>query len=131
VTAARIALVTIVHGRHDHLSRLLWGLGRQTRPPDVLVVVAIDDDDVESAVREAAPAGRPAGRVPVLVPSIGRAGGRLPLAAARNLGALTSAGAGATGVVVLDVDCIPSPRLVERYAAVMEHGDGRRPVVWA
>ncbi|MHA3836087.1 glycosyltransferase family 2 protein [Terrabacter sp. AAH1] len=128
MTAHRAAVVTIVHRRHDHLARLLSGLAVQTRPPDVLVVVAMDDDDVEPVVRRSPLAEH----VPtVVVPSIGRVRGRLPLAAARNLGAASAVQLGATRLVVLDVDCIPSPRLVERYCAVMEADDARRPLIWA
>ena len=123
-----IAVVTIVHGRHDHLDRLLRGLARQTRLPDCLVVVAMDDDDVADAVRRSPVAAR----VPTVVaPSIGRVDGRLPLAAARNLGARAAVQAGATRLVVLDVDCIPSRQLVERYGAVMEDDEADRPLVWA
>jgi GT2 family glycosyltransferase len=39
--------------------------------------------------------------------------------------------AGAERLVVLDVDCIPSRRLLERYCAVMEQDDAGRPVVWS
>lgn len=122
-----VAVVTIVHRRHDHLLRLLWGLGSQSRLPDLLVAVAIDDAGVETVVHESALAHR---GVAVAVPSIGRVGEKLPLAAARNLGVATAMRTGATRVVVLDVDCIPSPRLVERYGAVMDTHEGGRPHVW-
>ncbi|MFM6851228.1 MAG: glycosyltransferase family 2 protein [Terrabacter sp.] len=120
--------MTLAHRRHDHLDRLLWGLAAQTRQPDVLVVVAIDDDGVETVVRRSPVAHS----VPsIRVPTIGRRGGRLPLAAARNLGVTSAVQAGASRLVVLDVDCIPSPRLVERYAALAEDDDTGRPLVWA
>ncbi|MGW5240721.1 glycosyltransferase family 2 protein [Monashia sp. NPDC004114] len=110
----RIAVVTIVHGRHMHLRRQLWGLRRQHRAPDVHVVVAMDDSDVPGIV--AADPCAPETHVP----SITRRDGRLPLAAARNLGVARALDAGAEYLVLLDVDCIPSPTLVRRYAAVLD-----------
>lgn len=109
-----MTVVTIVHGRHTHLERQLWGLRHQTRPPDAHVVVAMDDPAVEALARSHA------GPWDVDVASLPRREGRLPLAAARNLGVAVAAGAGAEQVVLLDVDCIPSPGLVERYAAVLD-----------
>ncbi|MGO4598934.1 glycosyltransferase family 2 protein [Terrabacter sp. 2RAF25] len=128
MTAGDVAVVTVVHGRHDHLTRLLWGLGSQTRRPELTVVVAIDDDRVERVVRHGVGTGQDCAAV---VPTIGRVDGRLPLSSARNLGVAAAVRAGATRVVMLDVDCIPSPRLVERYCAVMATDDGARPRVWA
>ena len=116
-----VAVVTIVHGRHAHLERQLWGLRRQTRPPDIHVVVAMDDPDV------AALATARAGAWEVRVPSLPRREGHLPLAAARNLGVDVAARAGAEHVVLIDVDCIPSPGLVERYAAVLDDERRRTP----
>ncbi len=113
-----VALVTVVRGRHDHLERQLWGLRRQTRRPDLHVVVAMDDPEVESI------AHRELGDHGVHVHSIALRGGRLPLAAARNLGVKAAVDAGADALVLLDVDCIPSPSLVERYAAVLSAADG-------
>ena len=39
----RVAFITIVHGRHDHLERQFWGLASQPCRPDLVVVVAMDD----------------------------------------------------------------------------------------
>ena len=119
--AARVAVVTIVHGRHTHLERQLWGLRRQSRVPDLQVVVAMDDPEVEPLARSQA------GPWDVRVASLPRREGRLPLAAARNLGVAVAARGGAEQVVLLDVDCIPSPRLVERYAAVLADEHRHRP----
>lgn len=120
----RVAVVTIVHGRHEHLERQLWGLRRQTVRPDLLVVVAMDDPDVEAVVRtQWAPATRGGEQPRVLVPRIRRVGSSLPLAAARNLGVDTAEAAGASVLVLLDVDCIPSAGLVERYTTLLARAD--------
>ncbi len=116
-----LAVVTIVHGRHEHLERQLWGLRQQRRLPDAHVIVAMDDPRVEAVAREHA------GSWEVHVPSIGRRGGHLPLAAARNLGVDVAAATGADRVVLLDVDCIPSAGLLERYAGVLGSVGGHRP----
>ncbi len=121
----RVAVVTIAHRRHEHLERHLWGLDRQTRPPDLLVVVAMDDPEIEDLVRHRQ--RRAAGYDPAPrahVPSIGRIDGSLPLASARNLGVDTAVAAGARHLVLLDVDCIASTRLVERYTQVLGRPDG-------
>jgi GT2 family glycosyltransferase len=101
-------VVTVVHGRHAHLTRQLAGLARQTRPADDHVVVAMGDAQVRAVVGSAA-------RV-LDVP----AGARLPLAAARNAGADAALAGGAELLVFLDVDCIPGPDLVARYAAAAQ-----------
>ena len=121
-----VAVVTIVHGRHDHLRGQLWGLHRQLRAPDLHVVVAMGDPDVEQVVADDADAPW----LSVLVP-VPLVDGRLPLAAARNAGVAAAAARGAEVVVLLDVDCIPSAGLVERYAAALDPRDRRRsrPVV--
>ena len=112
--APRVAVVTIVHGRHEHLERQLWGLRRQARPADVHVVVAMADPAVQSIVASA-PGAR---ETPV--PAVELTDGHLPLAAARNLGVTAALDAGAEHLVLLDVDCIPSPTLVQRYAASLD-----------
>ncbi|WP_245851987.1 glycosyltransferase family 2 protein [Mobilicoccus massiliensis] len=132
---AATALVTIVHGRHDHLSGLLSGLAAGTHLPERLVVVAMDDAVVDAVCAQAC-AGT--GLVPDVV-HVGRApGGRLPLARARNAGATRAAELGCDTLVFLDVDCIPSPTLVATYADLVRgagagHDDThpRRPHVVA
>ena len=110
----RTAVVTIVHGRHEHLAGLLWGLGRQERPVDLFVAVAMDDTGIAAVVDRCAP---PTSQV--LVPGVPRAPEGLPLATARNEGARAAIEAGAETLVFLDVDCIPSPGLVGRYAELL------------
>lgn len=111
---AVLAVVTIVHGRHDHLLGQLDGLRRQTRTPDLYVVVAMDDPAVAALVDRHAPSGWDVQHRSVAAPD-----GRLPLAAARNLGMAAAVAAGAGHLVLLDVDCVPGPTLVERYAEVL------------
>lgn len=110
----RTAVVTIAHGRHEHLAGQLWGLAQQSLQPDVFVAVAMDDPAVRDVVeRHALPAWS------VRVPEVAATPGGLPLAAARNAGARAATEAGADRLVFLDVDCIPSAGLVARYAAVL------------
>ncbi|CAM3660188.1 glycosyltransferase family 2 protein [Nocardioides zeicaulis] len=110
MSGPEVAVVTIAHGRREHLAAQHRSLALGSRRPDHYVVVAMDD--------------------PSLVPStdlglsstverIGRADGRLPLAAARNQGVRTAIARGAEVVVLLDVDCLAGEHLVEAYAEVV------------
>ena len=101
-----LAVITPVAGRHEHLLGQLRGLRASTRIPDNHVVVAMGDPDVADLVGDSA-----------VVLDTSPVNGRLPLAAARNAGAERALAAGADVLVFLDVDCIPSPPLIERYAA--------------
>jgi len=103
----RVAVVTIASGRHDHLARQQRGLARSERQPDDYIVVAMGDPALEGWKPDGAPS-------PSVVPIA--VDGALPLAAARNLGARLAIERGADLVVFLDVDCIPHPHLVGRYA---------------
>ncbi|QGG43120.1 glycosyltransferase family 2 protein [Aeromicrobium yanjiei] len=102
-----LAVVTIAHGRHDHLALQQAGLRRSHRPPDLHVVVAMDDGGLEQAL-EPVPWRR-------RVVHLARSGPHLPLARARNVGARTAITAGAGTLVFLDVDCVPSPTLLGAY----------------
>lgn len=135
-TAPRTAVVTIAHGRHEHLRGQQWGLARQSVPADLHVVVAMGDTDISTVVADAASFGRhgPGGQPPT--PSVTvdlEVDGELPLAHARNLGARTAITAGAQRLVFLDVDCIPAAQTVERYVAVLDEAEQdahqRGPVV--
>ncbi|GAA5032005.1 glycosyltransferase [Terrabacter aeriphilus] len=131
-TAPTTAVVTIVHGRHAHLDRQLHGLARQTSPVDLHVVVAMDDPEVRAVVDSTRGARR------TTVVDVQRRGPQLPLAAARNRGVEVALEAGADQLVLLDVDCIPSPGLVERYAEGLATQSGPQllqsdpwtPLVW-
>jgi GT2 family glycosyltransferase len=104
------AVVTVVHGRHDHLRRQHTSLAAGSRVPDHVVVVAMGDAEVAGVVA----AGPLADRCTVVdLP----AGDRLPLARARNTGAATAFSLGGTLAVFLDVDCLAGPGLVEGYRA--------------
>lgn len=108
----QIAVVTITHGRHRHLRHQQAGLRASTALPDHYVVVAMDDPD---ALTESATGPLAATRTALHLvdhPS----SGLLPLAAARNAGAERALAAGADILVFLDVDCVPSPSTVARYA---------------
>ena len=121
MSGLRTAVVTIAHGRHEHLRGQGWGLLRQTRPPDLYVVVAMDDPDIAAVAHEQHP---DAVTVEITSPTAD-----LPLAEARNKGARTAIAAGADVLVFLDVDCIPEPSTVARYTEVVEAADGARPLV--
>lgn len=115
----RTAVVTVVAGRHDHLRSQLRGLRHSTVRPDDHVVVSMGDraiadivgDDYSDAART------------VCVPASSDA---LPLARARNVGARAAIARGADLLVFLDVDCVPHPRMIDRYrgvAATPRHRD--------
>ncbi len=119
----QVALVTIAHGRHDHLRAQHQSLARSSRLPDEYVVVAMDDQNLASAL-DPLVSGTLAARVlHIESPGLG-----LPLAAARNRGVESALEAGADVVVCLDVDCLAGVELVAAYAAIV----GREPdTVWS
>lgn len=108
------AVVTVAHGRHDHLAAQRASLAASTAPPGHHVIVAIDDPalaatDWCSASIPSTPTG-------------------LPIAAARNRGAAIALHRGATTLVFLDVDCLADASLVEAYtSAVTDEPDS----VWS
>ncbi|MEU1040385.1 galactosyltransferase-related protein [Streptomyces sp. NPDC005907] len=110
----RVAVITPVAGRHDHLALQQRALAAGTRRPDHYVVVTMDDAEAGRLVTRGDPAGDP---VAVERPPGARG---LPLAAARNAGARRALAAGADCLVFLDVDCVPGPRTVARYAALAD-----------
>ena len=104
-SALNTAVVTITHGRDAHLQRQRIGLALD--PPALHVVVGMGEEPEPAPV----PGAPPVLAVSVPVPPTG-----LPLAAARNVGAAAAIDAGAELLVLLDVDCIPGPTLLHRYA---------------
>ncbi|MBS2939769.1 glycosyltransferase family 2 protein [Nocardioides sp. J2M5] len=115
-----VAVVTIAHGRHDHLDAQHRALARGSRQPDHHVVVAMDDRGIRARTEE--------GLSRTVVHTGRAADGRLPLAAARNLGVRVALDAGAQVVVLLDVDCLPGSALVKAYAAAVRSEPG---TVWS
>lgn len=101
------AVVTIVHGRHDHLRLHRRSLLRGSRLPDHHVVVAMGDEQVADVLDDGAEV--------VALPADPAC---LPLAAARNAGARTAVRRGADVLVFLDVDCLAAPDLVAAYTEV-------------
>ena len=105
------AVITIVSGRHDHLLAQQKGLLLGTRLPDLYVVVAMGDPKALELTRRGPLTGSTTAvslhDIPV--------DGPLPLAAARNVGAVAALAAGADVLIFLDVDCVPSPTLVAVY----------------
>jgi N-acetylglucosaminyl-diphospho-decaprenol L-rhamnosyltransferase len=125
----RLAVVTPVHGRHDHLRSQHRSLLAGDLVPDLVVVVPMGDPDVPGVVAAGPLAG--AG-VAVLVEPVDAPGTGLPLAAARNAGAATALRAGADLVVFLDVDCLAGPTLLSGYLAAADRLAGRdAPVLLA
>lgn len=105
------AVITIVAGRHDHLLAQQRGLLLGTRHPDLYVVVAMGDP----LALQLTAAGPLAGSGCTMLMHNIPADGPLPLAAARNVGAVAALAAGADMLIFLDVDCVPSPSLVAAY----------------
>ncbi len=118
MTRPVVAVVTLAHGRHAHLKAQLVALAAGTRLPDIWVAAAMDDEVLESVVRDQASSSRPAETIEVV--HLRRRHGHLPLAAARNAAAARAIDLGADLLVFLDVDCVPSERLVERYTQVCQ-----------
>jgi GT2 family glycosyltransferase len=103
-----LSVLTLVRGRRDHLANLIAGLNAATQAPDELVIAYMQDAPHLDLPETAFPVRT------VMVP-----GEPMPLAAARNRAA--SAASGET-LVFLDVDCIPSPTLIARYAETAGQG---------
>jgi len=114
------AVVTIAHGRHEHLAAQRQSLLASDQRPDHHVVVAMDDPGIGS--------WRPTGDLVPHVVRVGMTPLGLPLAAARNAGVAAAIGLGADVVMCLDVDCLAAPDLVAGYADVVRRSPG---VVWS
>lgn len=107
---ADVWVVTVVHGRHDHLANQLRGLAISD-PGTGHVVVAMDDPDVESIC------ALHRGQREVRVLDVPRHPLGLPLSSARNVGVSHALREGADLVVLLDVDCLAGVGTIERYVA--------------
>lgn len=93
---AKFSMITIVKGREAHLYNLLKGVVNSSLQPDEIIIVAIDDTPDLSAF----------GELPINIVQISSQGANLPIAEARNRGALE---ARFDHLIFLDVDCIPHP----------------------
>jgi GT2 family glycosyltransferase len=100
-------VLTLVHGRRPHLENLIRGLERSTVLPDALIIVQMNEEPQQWSGY----------RFPVISHVVRESTGRLPLASARNAAVDKALG---DELIFLDVDCIPSSRLVE------QHGNGLR-----
>jgi len=119
VSPSRTAVVTIAHGRHEHLTQQHRSLALAHRRPDLYLVVAMDDRDLVAST---------VGGLRREVVTVDHDPRGLPLAAARNRGVRAAAEQGAEVVVLLDVDCLAGPDLVEAYDAVVTDEPG---AVWS
>ncbi len=115
-----VALITLAHGRHDHLLRQQASLASGHRAPDQVVVVAMSDAEIAGLAY-------PGPREPRIVDVAASPDG-LPLAAARNRGAREALALGAEVLVFLDVDCLAGPDLIGGYARAVAHAPG---TVWS
>ncbi|GAA4718110.1 glycosyltransferase family 2 protein [Nocardioides conyzicola] len=106
-----VGVVTIAHGRHAHLRSQHLSLAVSTCRPDVYVVVAMDDPELDD---RPAHGGLAARVLPIETAPLG-----LPLAAARNRGIDAAFEAGCDVVIALDVDCLASPDLVADYCRLV------------
>ena len=112
----RIAVITIVRGRHAHLAEQRAGFARSATAPDTYVVVAMGDPEITPRLRDTG----------VRTLDMPADFARLPLARARNLGADEAVRSGADLLVFLDVDCVPAPQMLASYRdAAVRAGDRR------
>ena len=106
---SKVTILTLGKGRPEHLNNMVLGLCKQTQQPTELVIAVMQERKYDL----------PATPFPIRQLMI--AGDHLPLAAARN-----SAAREATGeiLIFLDMDCIPSSRLIADYATGLAAIDG-------
>ncbi|WP_238154670.1 glycosyltransferase family 2 protein [Ornithinimicrobium sufpigmenti] len=123
MTDQLVAVLTIAHGRHDHLRGQIAGLAQGSRVPDMHVVAAMDDPGITRVATEAW--GEGPTRLTVVDVPADPCG--LPLAAARNQAAAEATAQGADQLIFLDVDCIPGPSTVAAYADALADLAERRP----
>ena len=107
---AHASVLTIVRGRQEHLVRMIEGLNRQTVPPGELVIAFMQPRPMRDL---------PETDFPVRTVVVDR--NYLPLAEARNAAARAAT---FRNLIFLDVDCVPSPTLVESYMDALDAADG-------
>ena len=105
----KVSVLTLVRGRSRHLANVIRGLENNSRLPDELVIVHMNEDALPQQ----------SAHFPIRVETIRDPAALLPLAAARNHAAMSASG---DALVFLDVDCIPAPALLDRYhKALLAH----------
>jgi N-acetylglucosaminyl-diphospho-decaprenol L-rhamnosyltransferase len=107
-----VSVLTLVRGRRAHLANLIAGLNASRRKPDELVI---------AYMQPAAHIDLPSTDFPIREVFV--AGDAMPLAAARNRAAAAASG---EQLIFIDVDCVPSPTLVERYVETGSEPGGIR-----
>ncbi|TCP98601.1 GT2 family glycosyltransferase [Sphingomonas sp. PP-F2F-A104-K0414] len=107
-----VSVLTLVRGRRAHLANLIAGLNASRRKPDELVI---------AYMQPAAHIDLPSTGFPIREVFV--SGDAMPLAAARNRAAAAASG---KQLIFLDVDCVPSPTLVERYVETGSEPGGIR-----
>lgn len=101
-----MSALTLIRGRRKQFRNLLRGLQAQKERPGELIVALMEDgSDLEL----------PSTNFPVRVVPV--AGEELPLSKARNEAARAADG---EGLLFLDVDCVPSPKVVRSYREGLE-----------
>lgn len=106
------SVLTIVKGRRNHLVNLIHGLNRQSCQPNELVIGYMQDDPHTDL---------PETKFPVRGVFVKSQNSEMPLARARNAVAKAAA---CPNLVFLDVDCIPSDTVIEKYAAALAAQSG-------
>ncbi|GAA3949002.1 glycosyltransferase family 2 protein [Allohahella marinimesophila] len=106
------SVLTYGKGRHEHLCNLVLGLESQTITPTELIIAYMADEPYSNL---------PQASFPIRQIHVSADTAALPLAAARNAAAQAAV---SSHLVFLDIDCIPSPRLVEDYIAALSHWNG-------
>jgi len=107
-----VSVLTLVRGRRAHLANLIAGLNASRLKPDELVI---------AYMQPAAHIDLPSTDFPIREVFV--SGDAMPLAAARNRAAAAASG---KQLIFLDVDCVPSPTLVERYVETGSEPGGIR-----
>lgn len=112
-------MVTAVAGRREHLERQRVGLRTGSLVPDLHVVAAMGEPDLAPAIADPL--------LPTAVTDVRMPPAGLPVAAARNAGAVVAMSDHCDVLVFLDVDVIPDRLLVQRYVEALATVD--RPTI--
>jgi N-acetylglucosaminyl-diphospho-decaprenol L-rhamnosyltransferase len=114
-----VAVVSVAHGNLAALAAQITGLRAQSTLPDLHVVVALEDPELEFALGEHTASLDLPWKVEVLkVPAPGERG--LPYAAAYNAGVTTALEDGAGIVALLDPGCVPLSGFVAAHRGALE-----------